>query len=215
MSDADAPTPRQPDEPNESVDPTGTASDPPPGPEVPPSPEPAAMSEPAPSPEPPAMSEPAASAEPPAMSDPYGVPVPVHPGVAAVASGPIGEVRETGKCILLTVVTLGFYSLYWYYKTQEEMKQHTGTGLGGPVALILAIFVGLVMPFFSSHEVGKLYERRGEQPPVTAMTGLWALLLGWFFLVGSIVWFVKTNGALNDYWRSLGAEGAEGAVAGA
>ncbi len=37
---------------------------------------------------------------------------------------PVGEVRETGTCILLTVVTLGFYSWYWYYKTHEEMKQH-------------------------------------------------------------------------------------------
>ena len=125
-------------------------------------------------------------------------------GPPAVAA-PVGEVRETGTCILLTVVTLGFYSWYWYYKTHEEMKQHTGTGIGGPVALILAIFVGVVMPFFSSHEVGGLYERRGEARPVSAVTGLWALLLGWFFLVGLIVWFVKTNAALNDYWRSVGA----------
>jgi hypothetical protein len=34
---------------------------------------------------------------------------------------------------------------------------------------------------------------------------LWALLLGWFFFVGYIVWFVETNRALNEYWRSLGA----------
>ena len=85
------------------------------------------------------------------------------------------------------------------------MKQHTGTGIGGPLALVLAIFVGVVMPFFSSHEVGGLYERRGEARPVSAVTGLWALLLGWFLFVGLIVWFVKTNGALNDYWRSVGA----------
>ena len=124
---------------------------------------------------------------------------------APVAGAPVGEIRETGTCILLTIVTLGFYTWYWYYKTHEEMKQHTGTGIGGPVALILAIFVGVVMPFFSSNEVGGLYERRGEVKPVSAVTGLWALLLGWFFFVGLIVWFVKTNGALNDYWRSVGA----------
>ena len=57
----------------------------------------------------------------------------------------------------------------------------------------------------NSNEVGGLYERRGQARPVSAVTGLWALLLGWFFYVGLIVWFVKTNGALNDYWRSLGA----------
>lgn len=132
-------------------------------------------------------------------------PSPYAAGGTPAVAAPVGEVRETSTCILLTIVTLGFYTWYWYYKTHEEMKQHTGTGIGGPVALILAIFVGVVMPFFSSHEVGGLYERRGEPRPVSAMTGLWALLLGWFLFVGLIVWFVKTNAALNDYWRSVGA----------
>ena len=120
---------------------------------------------------------------------------------------PIGTVRSTGTCILLTIVTLGFYSWYWYYKTHEEMKAHTGTGLGGPVALILAIFVGIVMPFLTPHEVGGLYERRGQARPVSATTGLWFILLGWLLFVGAIVWFVKTNNALNEYWRSVGAQG--------
>jgi uncharacterized protein DUF4234 len=118
---------------------------------------------------------------------------------------PVGKVRETGTCVLLTIVTLGFYTWYWYFKTHEEIKRHTGTGIGGGVALILAIFLGFVMPFLTSNEVGTLYERRGQAKPVSAVTGLWALLLGWFFFVGLIVWFVKTNGALNAYWRSLGA----------
>ena len=104
-------------------------------------------------------------------------------------------------------MTLGFYTWYWYYKTHDEMKQHSGTGIGGPIALILAIFVGIVMPFLTPNEVGGLYERRGQARPVSATTGLWFLLLGWFFLVGAIVWFVKTNNALNDYWRSVGAQG--------
>lgn len=135
------------------------------------------------------------------------VPVPSAPPgpMHLAATGEIGKVRDTGMCILLTVVTLGFYSLYWYFKTHEEMKRHSGAGVGGGIALILALFVGVVMPFVSSNEVGGLYQRRGQQPPVTAATGLWVLLLGWFFFVGAIVWFVKTNGALNDYWKSLGA----------
>ena len=127
------------------------------------------------------------------------------PGYAPAMTGQVGQVRSTGTCVLLTIVTLGFYSWYWYFQTHEEMKRHSGTGLGGPVALILAIFLGFLMPFFTSSEVGGLYERRGQKPPVTAVTGLWALLLGWFFFVGLIVWFVKTNRALNDYWTSLGA----------
>lgn len=142
---------------------------------------------------------------------PTGAMAPSYGGSPAYAGGAptmsIGTIRSTGTCILLTIVTLGFYTWYWFYKTHDEMKQHTGTGLGGPVALILAILVGIVMPFVTSHEVGGLYERRGQARPVSATTGLWYLLLGWFFFVGAIVWFVKTNAALNDYWRSVGAQG--------
>ncbi len=132
------------------------------------------------------------------------VPAPAYAGEAAtMPSGPIGTIRSTGTCILLTIVTLGIYSLVWYFKTHEEMKQHSGTGIGGALALILGLLVGIVMPFITSGEVGGLYERRGQARPVSATTGLWILLP----LVGGIVWFVKTNGALNDYWRSVGAQG--------
>jgi hypothetical protein len=103
-------------------------------------------------------------------------------------------------------VTLGIYGLVWYYMTHDEMKRHTGDGLGGPLALVLAFFVGIVMPYLTSSEVGKLYERQRQQAPVSGLTGLW-YFPGALILIGPIIWFVKTNGALNDYWRSLGAVG--------
>jgi hypothetical protein len=155
--------------------------------------------------------DPTASAPPP-FSTPApagGVPAPTHAAPLApmggVADGPIGKVRSTGTCVLLTIVTLGFYTWYWYYKTHDEMKQHTGQGIGGGIALLLAIVVSIVMPFLSSNEVGNMYERKGLAKPVTATTGLWYLLLGWLFLIGAVVWFVKTNGALNEYWKKQGA----------
>jgi hypothetical protein len=149
----------------------------------------------------------------PAAEQPDAVPPPPPPPAGAVpaptyaaqpaTTGPIGQIRSTGTCILLTIVTLGIYTWFWYFNTHEEMKRHSGTGIGGAIALILAIFVGFVLPFLTANEVGGLYERRGEAKPVSAVTGVWILLP----LVGAIVWFVKTNGALNDYWRSLGAQG--------
>ncbi len=117
--------------------------------------------------------------------------------------GPVGQVRGTGSAILLSIVTIGFYQWYWYYKVHQEMKAHSGQGLGGGIALVLAIFVGVVMPFVTSSEVGNLYARRGEHRPVSAVTGLWAIP-GFIIIVGPIIWFVKTNGALNAYWRSVG-----------
>jgi hypothetical protein len=136
----------------------------------------------------------------------YGQPMPGVPAHAQYAqpNGPIGQVRGTGITILLFVVTFGIWSLVYYYQTHEEMKRHTGEGIGGVLALVLGFFVGFVSPFLHSHEVGGLYERRGQHKPVGAATGLW-YLPGIVILVGPIIWFVKTNGALNAYWRSLGA----------
>jgi hypothetical protein len=150
--------------------------------------------------------QPPTASAPPAAPPPAWTPAPPPPGaMVAPGAGPIGKVRSTGTCILLMVVTLGIYGWVWYFKTHDEMKRHSGEGLGGGLALVLAILVGIVMPFLSSHEVGRLYERRGWKAPVSAVTGLWVLLLGWLLFVGAFVWFVKTNGALNAYWRSLGA----------
>ena len=124
---------------------------------------------------------------------------PMPPG-----SGPIGTVRSTGTCLLLMFVTFGIYALVWYYKTHEEMKQHSGHGLGGGIALLIALLVGIASPYLVSSEVGALFERRGRAKPVSGATGLW-YMPGAFLIVGPIVWFVKTNGALNEYWRSVGA----------
>ena len=115
------------------------------------------------------------------------------------APGSLGNQRGTGACILLTIVTIGIYPIYWIYMVHDEIKQHSGTGLGGGIALLLFVFVGVVMPFITASEVGGLSGRRGQSQPVSAITGLWILLP----LIGSIVWFVKTNGALNRYWAEL------------
>jgi hypothetical protein len=123
---------------------------------------------------------------------------------SAVQLGPVGKVRSTGTCILLAIVTLGIYALVWYYMTHEEMKRHSGRGLGGLVAFLLAFFIGIASPYISSNEVGDLYAAQGREKPVSAATGLW-YFPGMLILVGPIIWFVKTNGALNDYWKSMGA----------
>ncbi|WP_206515946.1 DUF4234 domain-containing protein [Nocardioides pantholopis] len=126
------------------------------------------------------------------------------PGPYQGGAGPIGQVRSTGTCIALAICTLGIYSIVWFYKVHQEMKEHTGTGLGGGVALLLALLVSIVMPYVTAGEVGNLYRRRNQPAPVSGTTGLW-YFPGSFILVGPIVWFVKTNGALNSYWRSQGA----------
>ncbi len=130
-------------------------------------------------------------------------PPPATP-VYAPATGPIGRVRPTGTCILLFIVTLGIYGWVWWFQTHEEMKRHSGEGIGGVVALVIAIFVSPVLAFLTPYEISTLEERRGRVSPVSALTGLW-YVLGSLIVIGPIVWFVKVNGALNNYWRSQGA----------
>ena len=128
----------------------------------------------------------------------WSQPMPGAPayGQYAQPQGPIGQVRPTGMIMLLFFVTLGIWALIYYFQTHEEMKRHTGEGLGGVIAVVIAIIFGILNPFLLSNEVGQLYSRRGQQPPVTALTGLW-FFPGILILVGPFVWFVKTNTALN------------------
>jgi len=135
----------------------------------------------------------------------YAQPMPSVPGYAAYGQpqGPIGQIRPTGMIMLLFFVTLGIWGFVYYFQTHEEMKRHTGEGLGGVLALVIAIIFGLLNPYLLSHEVGQLYERRGAEKPVSALTALW-FFPGILILVGPFIWFVQTNNALNAYWQSLG-----------
>src|SRR5690349_1052082 len=122
---------------------------------------------------------------PPPPPPPPTTPPPPPPGqqyAAPVQYGAvhIGKVRSTDLCSLLYIVTLGTYGLVWWFLVHDDMKTHSGQGIGGLVALILA--------FFSSDEVGKLYERSGRQAPVSALTGLW-FFPGIFLIFLPIVWF--------------------------
>lgn len=150
--------------------------------------------------------EPAHQASPVPVPPPYGAAPMGYPqaGYPVPANGPVGAIRSTGVCILLAIVTLGIYSLVYYYKVHSEMKRHSGQGIDGGIALLLALFIGIVMPYITASEVGGLYERRGQAKPVSAATGLW-YFPGMIIIVGPLIWFIKTNGALNAYWRSLGA----------
>ncbi|MFZ0342067.1 MAG: DUF4234 domain-containing protein [Gaiellaceae bacterium] len=134
------------------------------------------------------------SAEP--AAQPHPVIQPPLPATSAPAQGPAGKPRSILFVIVLSIVTLGIYHLYWYYKTFEEMKRHTGNGIGGILGLLIAIVFNPVNWFVLPSEIGSMYRGDGRPAPMTGWTGLWILLplVGWF------VWTVKTQGALNRYW---------------
>ena len=120
------------------------------------------------------------------------------PGVPPVNSGPIGKQRPIGKQIVLSIVTFGIYGVYWAYVNHEEIKQHTGEGVGGALGAVIAALVGIVTLFLLPIEIQRMYERDGRESPVGAVTAVWILLF-------VIPWYVKCQNALNEYWASKGA----------
>jgi Domain of unknown function (DUF4234) len=116
-------------------------------------------------------------------------------------TGPLGQPRGIGFGILMFIITLGIYSLYWVFKTQDEVKEHSGQGVGGVLGLVIFIVVSVVTFFLIPSEVGKLYKQDGREAPFTGWTGLWLLLP----IIGMFVWFIKIQGALNRYWESKAA----------
>jgi hypothetical protein len=117
--------------------------------------------------------------------------------VSTGPQGPIGHRRGVLFVILLSIITFGIYHLYWIYKVYDEMKSHTGEGIGGVLGLVIAIVINPINWFVMPSEVGKMYRRDGQSPPTTGWAGLWILLpiVGWF------VWTVKVQRALNRYWE--------------
>lgn len=145
---------------------------------------------------------------PPPPPPPPGGPPPQQPGYGGpvgygAPTGYVGEQRNIGAQILISIVTLGFYGLYWIYRSHEDVKQHSGQGVGGGIGLVFYIIFGLINVFLLPTEIQKMYEQEGQPSPVRWTSGFWVLLFG-------IPWYVKMQSALNQHWAAHGAPPAEG-----
>jgi len=68
----------------------------------------------------------------------------------------------------LTIITLGIYGLYWYYKVNEEIKRYTKDDTISPGRSLLAVIPGaliIVPPFIAyyntANHVVDMQQRRG------------------------------------------------------
>ncbi|HKY13536.1 MAG TPA: DUF4234 domain-containing protein [Microthrixaceae bacterium] len=141
------------------------------------------------------------------MSDPDPAPdlSPVAPARSQPMAGGITpgsvKVRSPLAVVLWSIVTLGIYHLYWIYQVYRELKETNREGIGPLLGLVFALLLGIVNWFVLPAEIGTMYERNGQAKPVSGLTGFWNLLP----LIGTIVWVVKVQGALNREWERLGA----------
>ena len=113
-----------------------------------------------------------------------------------------GTFYSTGLVILLTIITLGFWGIFWSYRTGEDLKKHNGDGLGGVFNAVIYLLLTPVVMFTIPYEISNMYAADRRPSPVSALWGLWFLLP----LIGNIIWYVRVQRALNEYWLSKGAQ---------
>lgn len=103
--------------------------------------------------------------------------------------------------ILVSIVTIGIWTLVWSYQNGEELKVHNRTGLGGVAYLFITLLISPVTMFLLPGEIEQMYRTAGKRSPVSAITGMWFLLP----FAGQFVWYIKVQRALNEHWQTLGA----------
>jgi hypothetical protein len=123
------------------------------------------------------------------------------PGLPFAQGGPVGRGRSVWLTILVTFVTFGIWTYIWSFQDGEELRTYRREGLGGGVYLVFNFFIFPLTMFMMADEVAKMYEREGEVAPISALWGLWFLLP----LIGNIVWYIKIQNSLNDFWTARGA----------
>jgi hypothetical protein len=131
------------------------------------------------------------------------------PATTSAAGAPAGRPPDSiggvyysiGLTILLMIVTLGIWGFFWTYRTSEDLKRYNGDGLGGVLGVVLYFLVHVVLMFTIPNEIDAMYKRAGRASPVSAIWGLWFLLP----IIGNIVWYVKVQRSLNDFWSSAGS----------
>jgi hypothetical protein len=116
-------------------------------------------------------------------------------------TGAIGKPRSKLLVVLLAIVTFGIWTLVWSYQNGEEVRRYTGTGLGGVAYLFITLLISPVTMFLLASEVEQMYRRDGREPAITALWGLWFLLP----LIGNLIWYIRIQNALNDYWTAHGS----------
>ena len=121
--------------------------------------------------------------------------------IPTTTSTPLGKPRSPLLVILLSIVTFGIWSIVWAFQNGEELKRRRGSGIGGVGYLFITLFIGPVTMFLMASEVEQLYRSEGKEPRITTIWGLWFLLP----VVCNLIWYLRIQSALNEYWISHGS----------
>jgi hypothetical protein len=94
--------------------------------------------------------------------------------------------RNLGLQVLWTVLTFGFYTLYWFHVTNEEMAAHLKRD--EPVALWTVLFILPPACLYSYYKEGELYEQI-----VSGQVSRWIIFLLWIVFPPAVWFMIQTR----------------------
>ena len=119
-------------------------------------------------------------------------------------------VKEQGLLAVLglTVITLGIYGLFWYYRITREMRD-IGAARGdaelaavNPTMSTIALFVP-VANLIAIHRTGRRIQRTQT---LTGATADYSMAVHWILVLFTGLWSLYSQHALNGAWmRAAGA----------
>jgi hypothetical protein len=107
--------------------------------------------------------------------------------------------REMPVQVVLMIVTLGLYSIYWFYQTALELKAITADSDAAPALWTVLLFI----PFgaiYSFYKYGEIYEAASDP-----RMDRWIIFLLWIVFSPAVWFIVQTD--LNRRARAAGHAG--------
>ncbi len=108
--------------------------------------------------------------------------------------------RSLGLQILLMILTFGFYALYWFYVTAEEMKTEARDEQASPALWLVLLFIPFVC-FYSWYKHAELYEKISSDK-----LNRWILFVLWIVFTPAVWFIVQTE--LNKKASAMGTNNA-------
>ena len=109
--------------------------------------------------------------------------------------------RDALGVAALSIVTLGIYFLYWYYKVNDEARRYLRDDSIRPGISLLAMLLGwivIVPPFVSGYRTAERVLRMQERSPAKEKMNA-AIALIFLLLIGIVYpWYIQDG--LNDVW---------------
>lgn len=87
--------------------------------------------------------------------------------------------RSIGVMILLTIITLGIYTIYWQCSFQNQLKKTTGKGFGGVGHFFMCLITFGIYPIYWNFAAGKRLNELGATDQAVLYLILNLIGFGW------------------------------------